>query len=219
MNFTVLPCSHTSILIALANLAVKHKKYLPVTPPNKDYLNRFLSNIFISEHNSSNITIELKNNKGTFHCNLKNIDVAVYGNGDISFYLHTDCGVFVIEALSSRLTKSLLAELLLIINNAYNLYLDGVAQQINDDVFKLTTKDKLVNSNSHYYIDVSKFEQIDYYVIATLYGIHDPCIQHTLKKLLALGQRSGGKSQRKDIEECILQLQRKLEIDEVLGEN
>ncbi len=55
-------------------------------------------------------------------------------------------------------------------------------------------------------------------MIARLYGITDPNIQHTLKKLLAIGKRSGGKSAEQDIKDCIAQLQRKLEIDEIMGE-
>lgn len=70
--------------------------------------------------------------------------------------------------------------------------------------------------NSHYFIDVSNFKEIDFYVIARLYGITDPNIQHVIKKLLAVGKRNGGKSAKQDIQECIDSLNRKLEIDKLL---
>lgn len=70
--------------------------------------------------------------------------------------------------------------------------------------------------NSHYFIDVSNFKEIDFYVIARLYGITDPNIQHVIKKLLAVGKRNGGKSSEQDIQECIDSLNRKLEIDKLL---
>lgn len=68
-------------------------------------------------------------------------------------------------------------------------------------------------TNDHYYVDVSGLEKIDFYVIARLYGITDPNIQHAIKKLLALGKRSGGKTEAQDIQDCIASLQRKLDID------
>lgn len=73
-----------------------------------------------------------------------------------------------------------------------------------------------VDENNHYYINVAGLDEIDFYIIARLYGITDPNIQHTLKKLLAIGKRSGGKSESQDIQDCINQLKRKLEIDKLL---
>lgn len=78
----------------------------------------------------------------------------------------------------------------------------------------MSDKTEAKQKNPHYYKDVSNFNEIDFYVIARLYNITDPCIQHAVKKLLALGKRSGGKSLNKDIEEVIQTLQRKLEVDE-----
>lgn len=78
---------------------------------------------------------------------------------------------------------------------------------------KLTYAPDAPKTNDHYYVDVSGLEKIDFYVIARLYRITDPNIQHTVKKLLALGKRSGGKTETQDIQDCIASLQRKLDID------
>lgn len=43
--------------------------------------------------------------------------------------------------------------------------------------------------NNHYYINVSDVDEIDFYEIALRYNVTDPCIQHILKKCLAVGNR------------------------------
>ncbi len=43
--------------------------------------------------------------------------------------------------------------------------------------------------HQHYFIDVSDVDEIDFYEIALRYNVTDPCIQHILKKCLAVGQR------------------------------
>lgn len=43
--------------------------------------------------------------------------------------------------------------------------------------------------NDHYYINVSDVDEIDFYEIALRYNVTDPCIQHILKKCLAVGNR------------------------------
>lgn len=46
-----------------------------------------------------------------------------------------------------------------------------------------------VRQHQHYFIDVSDVDEIDFYEIALRYNVTDPCIQHILKKCLAVGQR------------------------------
>lgn len=63
----------------------------------------------------------------------------------------------------------------------------------------------------HYHKNVEGLKTIDYYRLCELFEITDQAVGHALKKLLAAGQR-GAKDQRKDIEEAIVSLQRKLEM-------
>lgn len=43
--------------------------------------------------------------------------------------------------------------------------------------------------HNHYFIDVSDVDEVDFYEIALRYNVTDPCIQHILKKCLAVGNR------------------------------
>jgi len=61
--------------------------------------------------------------------------------------------------------------------------------------------------HSHYHKDVSHLQTIDVYRLFTLYEVTDPCIQHSIKKLLVAGGR-GGKSKAKDVQEAIDTMQR-----------
>ena len=54
-------------------------------------------------------------------------------------------------------------------------------------------------THSHYYVNVENYDEIDFYRIAVLYKITDPCVQHILKKALAPGGR-GVKSLAHDME-------------------
>lgn len=45
------------------------------------------------------------------------------------------------------------------------------------------------SKHNHYFIDVSDVDEIDFYEIALRYNVTDPCIQHILKKCLAVGNR------------------------------
>lgn len=67
------------------------------------------------------------------------------------------------------------------------------------------------NKYPHYQKDVSSRTIIDIYDIAKLYEVTDHCEFHALKKILCAGKR-GDKSYRKDIEEAIDSLQRRLEM-------
>lgn len=77
---------------------------------------------------------------------------------------------------------------------------------------KMKAKDeanRLAAKYPHYYVNVEGLNVIDFYRIAQLYGITDPCIQHVVKKLLATGNR-GHKNFRHDIEDSIDTLKARL---------
>lgn len=54
-------------------------------------------------------------------------------------------------------------------------------------------------AHSHYYANVEHLKEIDFYRLALLYKITDPCVQHILKKAMAPGDR-GAKSMVLDME-------------------
>ena len=57
-----------------------------------------------------------------------------------------------------------------------------------DDYFDTLRSDESSKHN-HYFIDVSDVDEVDFYEIALRYNVTDPCIQHILKKCLAVGNR------------------------------
>lgn len=68
--------------------------------------------------------------------------------------------------------------------------------------------------NNHYYKDVTKYRQIDVYRVLKLFNVTDQNIGHAVKKLLAPGCRSGGKSFEQDIIDARDSLNRLLEMIE-----
>lgn len=72
------------------------------------------------------------------------------------------------------------------------------------------------NNNSYidnpYIVDISKYNKLDIYRILSLYDVTDPCLQHSIKKLLCAGKRGGAKNFLQDVNEAILSLQRLLEM-------
>ena len=66
-----------------------------------------------------------------------------------------------------------------------------------------------------YHKDVSRLSTVDVYAIHLLFDITDPsgCIQHSSKKLLLSGSRTGGKSKYQDIKEARDTLNRWLELN------
>ena len=70
-----------------------------------------------------------------------------------------------------------------------------------------------MKKHSHYYKDVSHLEEIDVYRICELFEVEDPsgALQHAIKKLLVAGGRGAGKDLRKDIQEAVDTLKRKLD--------
>ena len=84
--------------------------------------------------------------------------------------------------------------------------LDLILEVVNSE----TTK------HSHYFKDVSKLEKIDVYTILSLYEVTDPCIQHTVKKLLCTGKR-GHKDFLKDVQDSVDSLVRCIELNKELS--
>ena len=66
-----------------------------------------------------------------------------------------------------------------------------------------------------YYKPVGELTEIDVYAVHRLFNIQDPsgCLQHSSKKLLLSGVRTGGKSQYKDIKEARDTLTRWLQLN------
>lgn len=77
-----------------------------------------------------------------------------------------------------------------------------------------TKKEKTGNKNGHYYKDVTKYKQLDVYRVLKLFNVTDQNIGHAVKKLLAPGCRSGGKSFEQDIIDARDSLNRLLEMIE-----
>lgn len=50
--------------------------------------------------------------------------------------------------------------------------------------------------------DVSHIKTLDPYRLQELYQMH-PCAEHVVKKLLVAGERSGGKTMDRDIQDCL----------------
>lgn len=69
-----------------------------------------------------------------------------------------------------------------------------------------------MKKHSHYYKDVSHLNEIDVYRVIELFGVVDPCLQHSVKKLLVTGGRDGNKSKEQDVKDVIASCNRWLEM-------
>ena len=67
------------------------------------------------------------------------------------------------------------------------------------------------NNNNPYIVDISKYNKLDIYRILSLYNVTNPCLQHSIKKLLCAGKR-GSKNFLQDVNEALQSLQRFLEM-------
>lgn len=65
--------------------------------------------------------------------------------------------------------------------------------------------------HSHYFKDVSHLETVDVYRVLDLFGVTDQAVGHAVKKLLCAGQR-GSKDARRDIQEAVDTLSRRIEM-------
>lgn len=90
-------------------------------------------------------------------------------------------------------------------------WLDDVIQMYAIHMICDENETTTTTKHSHYKRDVSHLDHIDVYRIIDLYQLHDPCFQHALKKILVPGER-GHKDLKKDIQDIIDTMQRKLEM-------
>lgn len=65
----------------------------------------------------------------------------------------------------------------------------------------------------NHYFKKCPYDYVDVYRVLELFEVDNPCLQHAIKKLLVAGGR-GVKDTKKDIQEAIDTLTRKLEMDE-----
>lgn len=86
-------------------------------------------------------------------------------------------------------------------------------QYVSIDEKELITE--VVQKHSHYFRDVSKLEKVDFYMLARLFNVTDPCLQHIFKKVIAAGNR-GHKDYQQDIQDIFDTAKRLLEIEEEL---
>lgn len=66
--------------------------------------------------------------------------------------------------------------------------------------------------HGHYFRWIGHLQWLDIYRIFHLFTVTDSAIQHAIKKLMAPGGRGAGKDFRKDVQEAIDTLQRRLEM-------
>ena len=100
-------------------------------------------------------------------------------------------------------------------------YEEIVGIEHQDGFMNLTTAQVTpVNLNKKYdkyFKDVSGLDEIDIYMILSLYQVTDHAIGHAIKKLLLAGDRTGGKSSMDDLVEARDTLTRKLDMLEQLS--
>lgn len=70
----------------------------------------------------------------------------------------------------------------------------------------------MARKHAHYFRSVSHVDEIDVYRVLELFNVTDQALGHAIKKLLAPGGRGAGKDFRKDVQEAVDTLQRRLEM-------
>ncbi|MBU4609154.1 hypothetical protein IMZ29_00865 [Achromobacter sp. GG226] len=68
-----------------------------------------------------------------------------------------------------------------------------------------------MTKHSHYHKPVAHLQTIDVYRVLDLFGVTNPAVQHSIKKLLCAGQR-GGKDYEQDLREAADSLHRALQM-------
>jgi hypothetical protein len=66
--------------------------------------------------------------------------------------------------------------------------------------------------HAHYFRNVAHLSELDVYRVLDLFGVTDQALGHAIKKLLAPGGRGAGKDFRRDVQEAIDTLTRRLEM-------
>lgn len=90
---------------------------------------------------------------------------------------------------------------------------------MNVEYATVTTDDK-PRKHAHYFKSVAHLDEVDVYRVCHIFQVNDcsGAIHHAIKKLLLPGQRGAGKSSRKDIQEAVDTLQRRLQMMDEDGE-
>lgn len=66
--------------------------------------------------------------------------------------------------------------------------------------------------HAHYFRNVAHLSELDVYRVLDLFGVTDQALGHAIKKLLAPGGRGAGKDFRRDVQEAVDTLTRRLEM-------
>lgn len=84
-----------------------------------------------------------------------------------------------------------------------SLYKVG-AEIVLQGVTKIEMVDSPMQERKHnHYFKSTPYDSVDVYRVLQLFNVTDPCLQHSVKKLLVAGGRGGGKDIRKDVQEAI----------------
>lgn len=70
----------------------------------------------------------------------------------------------------------------------------------------------MTRKHAHYFRSVARLKEVDIYRFLELFNVTDQALGHAIKKLVAPGGRGAGKDFRKDVQEAIDTLQRRLEM-------
>lgn len=62
-------------------------------------------------------------------------------------------------------------------------------------------------------------QQIDVYDVLTIFDVHNPAIQHAIKKLLCPGQRTQAKDKIQDLREATISIERAIEMELMYEDN
>lgn len=94
---------------------------------------------------------------------------------------------------------------------------NGWAREYVDKLFEPVEETKNQKKHSHYFKECP-YDYIDVYRVLEMFDVTDPCLQHSIKKLLCSGRR-GVKDTAKDIQEAIDTLVRYQEMREEEKDN
>jgi hypothetical protein len=76
----------------------------------------------------------------------------------------------------------------------------------------LIWSEAMARKHAHYFRNVAHLSEVDVYRVLELFNVTDQALGHAIKKLLAPGGRGAGKDFRRDVQEAVDTLQRRLEM-------
>lgn len=82
------------------------------------------------------------------------------------------------------------------------------AEKSGSELLRTEASSEPSKAHSHYFKDVSNLSHIDVYRVLSLFNVTDPCLQHSIKKLLVAGGRGAGKDIGQDVQEALDSLER-----------